>query len=509
MQGAVTMKLDKILNNLGVNINSYHGSDINVYSPIDGSFMSGLAADTKESVNKKIELSLAAFKKWKNLPAPKRGQLIKIFGNEVRKNKELLGRLITLECGKALEEGMGEVQEIIDICDYAVGLSRQIGGLTLPSEREDHVMQEDWLPLGPVGVISAFNFPAAVWGWNMAIAIICGDTVLWKPSEKTPLTALACQAIFNNAAKQFEAEVPEGLSQIILGFKNVGELLVSDNRIPLISATGSCAMGSKVGSLVIKRFGKLLLELGGNNAVIVSANCDLEIALSSVLFGAVGTAGQRCTTTRRAFVHNDVFAEFYNRLCAAYNNLECKIGDPTNTQNLIGPLIDKAAFDNMQNTLHEVRKYNKATIIGGERVLDKKYEEAYYVRPALVKLDKQISIVKQETFAPILYIMPYSDLLEAIEMQNDVSQGLSSALFTNDIKEAQIFRKYSDCGIANVNIGTSGAEIGGAFGGEKETGGGREAGSDSWKAYMRRQTSTTYYGDRVPKLAQGIKFDLN
>jgi aldehyde dehydrogenase (NAD+) len=502
------MSTKGILKDLGVKLDAYKGKDLDVFSPIDGKKMLSIACDNDNSLEEKIARSISTFHAWRDVPAPKRGELIRQFGNELRKHKEQLGKLITIECGKILTEGLGEVQEMIDICDFAVGLSRQIGGLTLPSERHSHVMQENWLPLGPIGVISAFNFPAAVWAWNFTLSIVCGDSVIWKPSEKTPLTALACQAIFENTVKLINknnGDIPEHLSQIIIGGAGLGEKLVNDKRIPLISATGSCRMGKCVGSAVATRSGRSLLELGGNNAIIVTPSADLNVALPSILFGAVGTAGQRCTTTRRLFVQSKVYDMLFERLREAYDSLRQKIGDPLDKSTLIGPLIDKTSYDFMQEALNVVRSHG-GEVSGGGRVLAKKYPDAYYVEPALVKLRHQIDIVRHETFAPILYVMPYDRLEDAIFMQNDVGQGLSSAIFTNDLREAEIFKQYSDCGIANVNIGTSGAEIGGAFGGEKETGGGRESGSDSWKNYMRRQTSTTYYGSTAPELAQGVRF---
>lgn len=500
------MNAKKILKEFGIKLDDFKGLDIEIKSPIDGSHLASIQADDYQTTNEKITNSVAAFKNWRNVPAPKRGELIRCFGNELREHKENLATLVTIENGKILQEGLGEVQEMIDICDFAVGLSRQIGGLTLPSERPQHVMHENWLPLGPVGIISAFNFPVAVWAWNTALAIICGDSVIWKPSEKTPLTALACQAIFQNALEKCGMEEHKDISQVVLGFANIGEQIVNDSRIPLISATGSCSMGKIVGQHVASRMGKSILELGGNNAVIVTPSADFDVALPSILFGAVGTAGQRCTTTRRVFVHQDIYNRFFEKLRVAYSGLAKKIGNPLKDETLIGPLIDEESFNNMQNSLNIARNSNDAKIVGGNRILEKKFPGAYYVEPALVMIKEQEDIVKKETFAPILYVMPYENLEDAIRMQNDVPQGLSSAIFTTDLREAEIFKQYSDCGIANVNIGTSGAEIGGAFGGEKETGGGRESGSDSWKSYMRRQTSTTYYGNEAPQLAQGITF---
>lgn len=499
------MNIDGILSELGVVIDDYIGNDIEVITPIDGSIIAKLVADTSQSANEKINKAKEAFIKLREIPAPKRGEIIRIFGDELRRIKEPLAHLVTVECGKILEEGRGEVQEMIDICDFAVGLSRTIGGLTLPSERPLHVMQENWYPLGVVGVISAFNFPVAVWAWNFALAFVCGNAVIWKPSEKTPLCAIACHKAFMRALSKTNIEAPENLSQILLGFANIGELMIRDRNVNLISATGSTNMGRAVAPQVASRFGKTILELGGNNAVIVTESANLDVALPSILFGSVGTAGQRCTTTRRAFIHHNIYEKVWKRLKKAYESLDKKIGDPLDSRNLIGPLIDKKSYENMQDALSRA-KSDKAKIIGGER-LDIISSNAYYVKPALVHIEKQTRVVMEETFAPILYVMPYKTLEEVMYMHNDVPQGLSSAIFTSDLREAEFFKQNSDCGIANVNIGTSGAEIGGAFGGEKETGGGRESGSDSWKSYMRRQTSTTYYGEKAPALAQGIKFE--
>ena len=443
---------------------------------------------------------------WREVPAPQRGELVRIFGNVLRDNKEDLAKLVSIESGKIIEEGRGEVQEMIDICDFAVGLSRQLYGLTIKSERPSHTMQENWLPLGPVGVISAFNFPVAVWAWNAAIALVCGDPCVWKPSEKTPLTALACQSLFGQAVMR-SGGAPDGLSAVIIGAKEVGEQMVDDPRILLISATGSTRMGREVGPRVARRFGRSLLELGGNNAVIVTPSADLDVALPSILFGAVGTAGQRCTSTRRVIVHESIADDVYSRIKTAMQSLHTRIGDPLDESTLIGPMIDKDAFDNMQNSLNAV-KGNAQEITGGERALQDKYPNAYYAKPALVKIDTMDETVRTETFAPLTYLIPYTTLEQALQIHNAVPQGLSSAIMTTDLREAEYFKMNSDCGIANVNIGTSGAEIGGAFGGEKETGGGRESGSDAWKAYMRRQTSTTYYGTEKPALAQGVKFEI-
>ncbi len=498
------MKLDNIFKELGISIKNYSGKDLPAESPIDGERLACLKTDSAQSLERKIKQSVIAFKEWRDVPAPKRGELVRLLGEELRKYKEPLARLVSLECGKILEEGRGEVQEMIDICDFAIGLSRTIGGLTIPSERPNHSMQENWLPLGPVGIISAFNFPVAVWSWNAALALICGDSVIWKPSEKTPLCAVAIQEVFLRAAKKY-GNAPENLSQIVIADRVIGEILVNDKRLPLISATGSTSMGRKVGEIVANRFGKSLLELGGNNAIIVTKSADLNIALPSILFGAAGTAGQRCTTTRRLIVHKSIEKELNAKLKNAYKLIQKKIGNPLENGVLVGPLIDEASYNNMQKALKEAKK-SGAEILGGNRVMKDKFPKAYYVEPALALLKKPAEIVNHETFAPILYVMTYDKLEDAIEMNNSVPQGLSSAIFTTDIREAEIFKKYSDCGISNVNIGTSGAEIGGAFGGEKETGGGRESGADAWKNYMRRQTSTTYYGQKPPALAQGIKF---
>jgi aldehyde dehydrogenase (NAD+) len=479
------------------------GGDLEVRSPIDGAVLARLTMDTPAQVDEKIARAHAAFTIWRDVPAPRRGELIRLLGEKLREKKEPLAQLVTLECGKIITEGRGEVQEMIDICDFAVGLSRQLHGLTIASERPEHVMQENWLPLGTVGIISAFNFPVAVWAWNFALAIVCGDPCLWKPSEKTPLTALACQAIFEEALREF-GEAPEGLSQVIIGDRRQGSQMVEDPRVALVSATGSSRMGREVGPVVAGRFGRCLLELGGNNAVIVAPSADLSIALPSLLFGAVGTAGQRCTSTRRIIVHRSVEEELWAKLTTAYDSLTSKIGDPLAAETLIGPLIDQQAFENMERKLGEL---GGAAVHGGGRVLADRWPDAWYAKPALVRLEKQIDPVMEEVFAPLAYLIPYDDIEEAFAIHNAVPQGLSSAIMTTDVREAELFKRRSDCGIANVNIGTSGAEIGGAFGGEKETGGGRESGSDSWKAYMRRQTSTTFYGRTAPALAQGVQFE--
>ena len=480
--------------------------DVEAKTPIDGSAIGRVTYDTAESQSAKAEAALTAFHEWREVPAPRRGELVRVFGNVLRDHKEALAQLVTVESGKILEEGRGEVQEMIDVCDFAVGLSRQLYGLTIQSERPKHAMQENWLPLGPVGVISAFNFPVAVWAWNAALALVCGDPVVWKPSEKTPMTALACEALFRQAVARFGG-APQGLVSVVLGAREAGERLVDDARLLLISATGSVPMGRAVGPRVAKRFGRALLELGGNNAVIVTPSADLGVALPSILFGSVGTAGQRCTSTRRVIVHESLHDSLFAMLAKSVEALKAKIGDPREEGTLIGPLIDKAAFDAMQSSLGAVKK-DALEVFGGQRVLANELPDAYYVVPAIAKMPRQTGAVHNETFAPLTYVIPYRDLQEALEVHNAVPQGLSSAIMTTDLREAEFFKRHSDCGIANVNIGTSGAEIGGAFGGEKETGGGRESGSDSWKAYMRRQSSTTYYGDDKPELAQGIKFEL-
>lgn len=495
------------LTSLIPNLDQYQGSDITVTSPIDGSVIATLRADTPAEIDAKIAKSVEAFHAWRKVPGPKRGELVRLYGEKLRQHKEELARLVTIECGKILEEGRGEVQEMIDICDFAVGLSRQLYGLTIASERPQHTMQENWLPLGPVGIISAFNFPVAVWSWNSALALVCGDSCLWKPSEKTPLTALACQALFDQVCQSMD-DVPVGLSQVILGFAEQGNQLVEDERVPLISATGSSRMGKIVGPKVAARFGRSLLELGGNNAIIVTPSADLSIAIPSILFGSVGTAGQRCTSTRRVIVHESLLDKVFDTLASTVQQIGAtKVGNPLESSTLVGPLIDELAFKGMQDAIDRVR-HHAEQIVGGERVLTDQYANAFYVKPAMVKLRTQPDVVCTETFAPLTYVMPYRDLDEAMDIHNCVPQGLSSAIMTTDVREAEYFKQNSDCGIANVNIGTSGAEIGGAFGGEKETGGGRESGSDSWKAYMRRQTSTTYYGSSRPALAQGITFDV-
>jgi aldehyde dehydrogenase (NAD+) len=478
-----------------------------VRSPITGEEIAQLRDTTPGEAEAAIARSVAAFHAWRQVPAPKRGEFVRLFGQELREAKAELGRLVTLEAGKITSEGLGEVQEMIDICDFAVGLSRQLHGLTIATERPNHRMMETWHPLGPVGVISAFNFPVAVWSWNAALALVCGDSVIWKPSEKTPLTALAVQAILMRAAAAFEeagnGEIPDGLSELLIGDGRIGEILVADHRVPLISATGSTAMGRRVAPKVAERFGRALLELGGNNAAIIAPTADLDLALRGVAFAAMGTAGQRCTTLRRLFVHRSVHGTLVPRLKKVWGS--ATIGDPRAAGTLIGPLIDEAAYSAMEAALVDARALG-AEITGGG-LASGMPARAFYARPALVEMKAQEGPMLRETFAPILYVLPYDDFAEAIALNNAVGAGLSSSVFTRDIREAELFVSAtgSDCGIANVNIGPSGAEIGGAFGGEKETGGGRESGSDSWKAYMRRQTNTINWSREMP-LAQGIQF---
>ena len=476
-----------------------------VRSPIDGAELGRVAFDDAKSIDAKIAASVKAFHAWRDVPAPRRGELVRLFGEELRANKETLGRLVTLEAGKILQEGLGEVQEMIDICDFAVGLSRQLYGLTIASERPGHRMMEQWHPIGPVAIISAFNFPVAVWAWNAALALVCGDSVIWKPSEKTPLTALATQALFERAVKRF-GDAPEGLSQVVLGLSEQGEALARDPRLPVVSATGSTAMGRALGPVVAARFGRALLELGGNNAMIVAPSAKLALAERAILFAAVGTAGQRCTSLRRLFVHESIYDTLVPALKRAYARLP--IGSPLEKRTLVGPLIDARAFESMERALGEAKDQG-GVVTGGGRALAKEFPDAFYAAPALVEMPAQSAIVARETFAPILYVMRYKDFDDALARHNAVPQGLSSCIFTQDMQEAERFvaAAGSDCGIANVNIGPSGAEIGGAFGGEKETGGGRESGSDSWRAYMRRQTATINYSDALP-LAQGIKFGM-
>jgi aldehyde dehydrogenase (NAD+) len=499
----------ELLAALGVPAQAFSGGSLQVRSPIDGQAIGALTETTAQQVDAAVRRAHEAFLAWRDVPAPKRGELVRVFGEHLRRHKAELARLVSIEAGKIASEGEGEVQEMIDICDFAVGLSRQLYGLTIASERLGHRMMEQWHPLGVVGVISAFNFPVAAWSWNAALALVCGDTVVWKPSEKTPLTALATQALFEKALGEFakrQGIQALALSQVVIGRAPVGEALVDHPSVALVSATGSTRMGRAVGPRVAQRFGRCLLELGGNNAIVVAPSADLDLATRGILFGAYGTAGQRCTTTRRVIVHRSIREELVTRLERARKQL--RIGDPLESGTLVGPLIDKAAFDAMQNALAAARAQG-GSVSGGARALAAQHPDAWYAEPALVRMPGQSDVVLQETFAPILYVLEYEGIDEAIALHNAVPQGLSSAIFTNDVREAELFLSAagSDCGIANVNIGTSGAEIGGAFGGEKETGGGRESGSDAWKAYMRRSTNTVNYSRALP-LAQGVKFDI-
>ncbi len=478
---------------------------IQSYSPVDGELIGAVTITTREQYDRVIASAQDAFKVWRDMPAPKRGEIVRQYGEVLRQYKESLGSLVSYEMGKSLQEGLGEVQEMIDICDFAVGLSRQLYGLTMHSERPAHRMYEQWHALGIVGIVSAFNFPVAVWSWNACIAWVCGDVCVWKPSEKTPLCGVACQLLFQKVLKA--NDLPEGISCLVNGDYKVGEYMSKDARVPLISATGSTRMGKIVGKTVAERLGRSLLELGGNNAIIVAPSADLKIVLTGAVFGAVGTAGQRCTTTRRLIVHSSMYNDVKNALAGAYRQL--RIGDPLDSNNHVGPLIDKGAVQNYLDAIAAVKKAGGKMLVEGGVLDGKGYESGCYVKPCVAEAKNEWDIVQHETFAPILYLLQYDTLEEAIALQNGVPQGLSSAIMTSNLREAERFLSVagSDCGIANVNIGTSGAEIGGAFGGEKETGGGRESGSDSWKAYMRRQTNTINYSESVP-LAQGIKFDF-
>jgi aldehyde dehydrogenase (NAD+) len=510
------MKMSKVLDKLGIDkINEgastgtkwlkSGGENINSYSPVDGKRIASVTGASHKSYDKVVAQAQAAFAEWRMWPAPKRGEIVRQVGEALRKYKEPLGMLVSYEMGKSLQEGYGEVQEMIDVCDLAVGMSRQLYGLTMHSERPKHRMYEQWHPLGVVGIISAFNFPVAVWSWNSMIAFICGNTCVWKPSEKTPLSAIACQNIISEVFKA--NNVPEGVCGLVIGARETGEWMSNDTRIPLISATGSTRMGREVGSAVAARLGKSLLELGGNNAIIISEHADMNIALRASVFGAVGTAGQRCTTTRRLIIHESVYEAFRKKLVATYKQL--RIGDPLDENSHVGPLIDTDAVTAYLSAITEIKKAGGKEIVAGGILEGAAYKSGCYVQPCIYEVQNHWPIVQHETFAPILYIMKYSKLEDAIAMQNNVPQGLSAAIMTVDMREAETYLSHigSDCGIANVNIGTSGAEIGGAFGGEKETGGGRESGSDSWKAYMRRQTNTINWSDQLP-LAQGIKFTV-
>lgn len=484
---------------------------LDVHTPVDASVFAQISEATTEQAVKVAEAVTTGFLEWKKVPAPKRGELVRLFGNLVRKHKSELAQIITLECGKPIQESLGEVQELIDVCDFAVGLSRQLHGLTIATERPDHRMMEQWHPLGPTLIVTAFNFPMAVWGWNATLALVCGNSLVWKPSEQCPLSALACHSLLMQIVE--EQGAPKYLSSVIFGEKSLSEQLVDNKRFPLVSATGSCAMGKAVGVRVAARMGRSLLELGGNNAMIVSDKADLDLAIRAIAFSALGTSGQRCTTLRRLIVHEDVLPDVMHKLQKVYDSVA--IGNPFDESNLMGPLISESSMDKMEQALLAAQQQGGVVICGGEHLADmvakptKMIRKGYYMTPALVVIDARAPIVMQETFAPILYVHTYANLEKAIEIQNSVSQGLSSAIFTESISEAEMFMSAvgSDCGIANVNIGTSGAEIGGAFGGEKDTGGGRESGSDAWKNYMRRTTNTINYGKELP-LAQGIRFDI-
>jgi aldehyde dehydrogenase (NAD+) len=513
----MTTDIQSILNRLGIKADNAaystgsnwggatNAEKLESYSPVDGKLIASASVASVTDYDAIVVKAETAFKEWRTVPAPKRGEIVRQFGDALRENKEALGTLVSYEMGKSLQEGFGEVQEMIDICDFAVGLSRQLYGLTMHSERPSHRMYEQWHPLGIAGIISAFNFPVAVWSWNAALALVCGNVCIWKPSEKTPLTAIACQHII---AKVFKANnVAEGVCNLVLGDRTVGELMTNDSRVPLISATGSTRMGKAVGAAVGARLGKSLLELGGNNAIIISEHADLDMSLIGAVFGAVGTAGQRCTSTRRLIIHESVYDAFSAKLVKAYGQL--RIGDPLDQNNHVGPLIDTDAVAAYLDSIEKCKAEGGNFVVEGGVLSGDDYTSGCYVKPCIAEVQNDYKIVQHETFAPILYLIKYKTLDEAIALQNGVPQGLSSAIMTLNLREAEHFlsAKGSDCGIANVNIGTSGAEIGGAFGGEKETGGGRESGSDAWRAYMRRQTNTINYSNTLP-LAQGIKFDL-
>jgi len=478
-----------------------------IHSPADGSLLGSVQMASEEKYEMVMSAAQEAYETWREIPAPKRGEIVRQIGDALREKKEPLGKLVSLEMGKIYQEGLGEVQEMIDICDFAVGLSRQLYGKTLTSERYHHRMMEQWHPLGVVGIISAFNFPVAVWAWNAMVAAVCGNVTIWKPSEKTPLTGVACMNIISDVLKA--NNLPEGVFNLVVGDRTIGQKMSADKRVALVSATGSTRMGKAVAQTVAERLGKTILELGGNNAIIVTQNANLKLALPAILFGSVGTCGQRCTTTRRLLIDEKIYDELVEKLVKAYESLPEKIGHPLNEDTLIGPLIDSDSVNNMQNSLSSVQAEGGKVLFGGQVLEGEQYAGGQYVVPALVEARNEFETVQHETFAPILYLIKYSDLSEAMKLHNDVPQGLSSAIFTENMKEAEYFLSHlgSDCGIANVNIGTSGAEIGGAFGGEKETGGGRESGSDAWQGYMRRQTNTLNWSDDLP-LAQGIKFDI-
>ena len=517
MKPKIDPEIKTILNTLGIQDNNAGAStgnswldskydEIKSISPVDGEEIATVQYCDESNYNSIIQTAKEAFKTWRVVPAPKRGEIVRQIGAELRKYKQELGTLVTYEMGKSLQEGLGEVQEMIDICDFAVGLSRQLHGFTMHSERSEHRMYEQYHPLGIVGIISAFNFPVAVWSWNAMIGWVCGNVCLWKPSEKVPLCAIACQKI---VARVFKTNnIPEGVSSVVIGDLKIGQIMANDKNIPLISATGSTRMGKSVGAAVGARLGKSILELGGNNAIIITKDADLKLALASAVFGAVGTAGQRCTTTRRLIIHESIYDEFKDLMIHAYGQL--KIGNPLDEANHIGPLIDKNTIQIFKEALEELKRAGAHPTLEGEILAGEGFESGCYVRPAIYEVKNDMNMVQKETFAPILYLIKYKTIEEAISIHNNVPQGLSSAIMTNNLKESELFLSHrgSDCGIANVNIGTSGAEIGGAFGGEKETGGGRESGSDAWKAYMRRQTNTINFSNELP-LAQGIKFNLD
>ena len=491
---------------LGIDAGSVAEGDLAVRTPITGEELARVARSTEAETDAAVARAVSAFEAWRDVPAPRRGELVRLLGEELRREKEALGALVTLEVGKIAQEGLGEVQEMIDICDFAVGLSRQLYGKSIASERPGHRLTETWHPLGPVAVISAFNFPVAVWSWNAALALVCGDPVLWKPSERTPLTAIATNSLLRRAADRF-GEVPDGLFELVIGGADRAVQLADDERVPLVSATGSTAMGKAIAPRIAARLGRSLLELGGNNAAIVAPSADLDLVVRAVLFAAVGTAGQRCTSLRRLVVHETVADDLVDRLAAAYRSIP--IGDPREEGTLVGPLITGEAFGRMEAALGRAREEGGEIIVGGGRAHVERWPDAWYAEPTIVRMPAQTGVVAQETFAPILYVLVYRDFDEAIALQNGVPQGLASSIFTTDLREAERFLAVagSDCGIANVNIGPSGAEIGGAFGGEKETGGGRESGSDAWRAYMRRQTATVNFTGDLP-LAQGIRFEV-
>jgi aldehyde dehydrogenase (NAD+) len=496
-----------LLDRLGVELGGGRDGDLAVRTPITGEEIARVQRTDAAAADAAVARAVEAFAAWRDLPAPARGELVRLLGEELRREKEALGALVTLEVGKIVQEGLGEVQEMIDICDFAVGLSRQLYGRSIASERPGHRLTETWHPLGPVVVISAFNFPVAVWSWNAALALVCGDPVIWKPSERTPLTALACMSLLDRAAERFGG-VPAGLAELVIGGADRAVQLSEDTRVSLVSATGSTLMGKELAPRIAARLGRSLLELGGNNAAIVAPSADLDLVVRGVLFSAVGTAGQRCTSLRRLIVHESIADELVERLAAAYRSVP--IGDPREPSTLVGPLVSGESFTRLEAALAEARAGGGEVVTGGERALAEEFPEAWYACPTLVRMPSQTAVVERETFAPLLYVLTYSEPEEAIALQNGVPQGLASSIFTTDLREAERFlaASGSDCGIANVNIGPSGAEIGGAFGGEKETGGGRESGSDAWKAYMRRQTATVNFSSELP-LAQGIRFDVS